>query len=511
VDGYTNTSITCSDDPGVEVTSVTLDLGETITCTFVNDDNAPALYLVKHVVNDNGGEALASAWTLSAGANSVTGSEAGALATDQAGTYDLSETDVDGYSNTSVTCSDDPDTQVTSVTLGLGETKTCTFVNDDIAPTLTVIKVLIPDTDTGTFNLQIDGTTYATGGDGTTTGTVAVNAGNHTVGETGASGTVLSDYVTVISGDCAADGTITLALAENKTCTITNTKKGMVDLLKITNGSIHPDLDIKFTLYRDGPDTDPDLTGTDVQLEELSTLGDADGLLEFTTKLVPGTTYTICENPVPAGWTSLWTIGFTVGGNIVTPYNPNGNDAPPQDLGIRCFDFTVEPGETLHFEVHNDFPGGDPRTIGYWKNWNRCTGGGQAANAAKNGGAAAGFFLVEDLLPQLIGDFNVTTCQQAVKVLGKQDQSGKNKANDAAYELAAQLLAAKLNLAAGAETCTAVQQAVINGQALLDTINFTGSGDYLGPKVKGSKLTQRNQALALATTLDQYNNGNLCP
>ena len=38
--------------------------------------------------------------------------------------------------------------------------------------------------------------------------------------------------------------------------------------------------------------------------------------------------------------------------------------------------------------------------------------------------AAAGVFIVEDLLPQTIGNFNVTTCAQAVKVLSKQDQIG---------------------------------------------------------------------------------------
>ena len=46
------------------------------------------------------------------------------------------------------------------------------------------------------------------------------------------------------------------------------------------------------------------------------------------------------------------------------------------------------------FEVDNSHPGGDPRTIGYWKNWNRCTSGNQAAVAERNGGAAEGFFLV---------------------------------------------------------------------------------------------------------------------
>ncbi|MFN2265235.1 MAG: hypothetical protein ACK2UM_13315, partial [Anaerolineales bacterium] len=114
-----------------QVSSVTLGLGEDVTCTFVNDDDAPALYLAKHVVNDNGGEAVASAWTLSAGSNDVTGSEGGVLATDQVGTYALSETSVSGYTNTSITCDDAPGVEVTSVTIGLGDTKTCTFVNDD--------------------------------------------------------------------------------------------------------------------------------------------------------------------------------------------------------------------------------------------------------------------------------------------------------------------------------------------------------------------------------------------
>ena len=161
----------------------------------------------------------------------------------------------------------------------------------------------------------------------------------------------------------------------------------------------------------------------------------------------------------------------------------------------------------MHFDVDNSRPGGDPRTIGYWKNWNRCASGNQSATAVKNGGAAAGFFLVEDLLPQLIGDFSVTSCQQAVKLLSKQDQAGRNKASDAAYELGAQLLAARFNLAAGAETCTAVQQAVLDGQTLLDQINFSGTGDYLGSK---SKDARRPHALVLAATLDRYNNGNLC-
>ena len=269
----------------------------------------------------------------------------------------------------------------------------------------------------------------------------------------------------------------------------------MVEVIKTTNGVVNPTLDLQFTVGLPSNPLGSGITAT--------TLGDQDGILQFSVKLLPGATYSVCETNVPAGFSSLWTIG----GNVISPYNPDQSQVPPQDLGNRCYDFTVQSGQTLTIEVDNTRPGGAPRTIGYWKNWNLCTGGGQAANAARNGGAANGFFLMEDLLPQLVGDFNITTCTQGVKVLDKRDQQGRKKADDAAYELAAQLFAARLNMAAGAETCSAIETAIVNGQSLLDAINFTGSGNYLGPK---SNSPNRATAISLASQLDVYNNGNLC-
>jgi CSLREA domain-containing protein len=296
-------------------------------------------------------------------------------------------------------------------------------------------------------------------------------------------------------GDGSPVSNIDVGAGETVTCTFTNTKRGSVTLKKTTNGVVDPSKDISFVL------TGPGLPTGGVTR---STSGDQDGVLEFgEANLTPGQTYKICEMPVPAGFTSFWKLD----GTVVTPYNPDATRTPLEDLGVRCYDFSVAPAQGRAFEVDNSRPGGDPRTIGYWKNWNRCSGGNQAATAQKNGGAAAGFFLVEDLLPQLIGDVSVTTCQQAVELLSKQDQSGRNKAGDAAYELGAQLLAARFNLAAGAEICLAVQQAVLDGQSLLDQIGFTGSGDYLGSK---SKDARRTWALSLAATVDSYNNGNLC-
>jgi hypothetical protein len=71
------------------------------------------------------------------------------------------------------------------------------------------------------FNLMIDGVVVRTN---VNAGTAPqrVSPGNHTVSETGGTGTSLSEFRTVIGGDCTADGTVNLALGDNKTCTITN-------------------------------------------------------------------------------------------------------------------------------------------------------------------------------------------------------------------------------------------------------------------------------------------------
>ena len=71
------------------------------------------------------------------------------------------------------------------------------------------------------FDLQIDGVTVKEKINSGSTGPQAVSPGAHTVSESGV-GTSLNDMTTVIGGDCAADGTVTLAEGNNKTCTITN-------------------------------------------------------------------------------------------------------------------------------------------------------------------------------------------------------------------------------------------------------------------------------------------------
>jgi uncharacterized repeat protein (TIGR01451 family)/LPXTG-motif cell wall-anchored protein len=211
--GYTQVSLTCDNLEG-QVTSVTLALGEDVTCTFVNDDDAPSLTLVKKVINDNGGTAAPGDFTLvAAGYDSVS---------PDAGTYDLSESGPAGYTQVSLYC-DNSTGQVTSVTLALGEDVTCTFVNDDDAPSLTLVKEVINDNggtaEAGDWTLTATGPTGFSGTTGVASD-ASFDAGSYDLSESGPAGYTGSDW------ECAGgeqDGaTIVLGLGDQVTCTITN-------------------------------------------------------------------------------------------------------------------------------------------------------------------------------------------------------------------------------------------------------------------------------------------------
>jgi hypothetical protein len=265
----------------------------------------------------------------------------------------------------------------------------------------------------------------------------------------------------------------------------------------------------------------------------------------------------MCENGIPGAWSVEWQVDAN-GDGVVETIIPFAAGVNESDLGVggysnvhdpnylawpsiytndtRCVDFVVDPGETMVFQIDNSYPGGEPRTIGFWKNWNRCTGGRQWETAEENGGADEGWYILDDLLNdpgyhfgdplnsgnqglQLDGDLNnfllfrngigwkgKTDCQAGVLLLDKSDiVSGKKAASDPAFNLAAQLFAAVLNYSAGAEQCNAATTAMNQGKSLLTDVHFNGTGSY---RTKGATATQMN---TVARTLDQYNNGNLCP
>ena len=83
---------------GTQVGSnITVANGESATCTITNDDQAATLIVIKHVVNDNGGSAIAADFTLDSGGDNDTpdnfaGSELGTTVTLDVGSYNVSET-----------------------------------------------------------------------------------------------------------------------------------------------------------------------------------------------------------------------------------------------------------------------------------------------------------------------------------------------------------------------------------------------------------------------------------
>lgn len=171
------------------------------------------LTLIKTVVNDDGGVAQVSSFSLFIGNNATVSGTAYSLSP---GTYTASETNLSGYaaSTWGGHCSSQG-----VVTLASGDNKTCTITNDDIAPKITVVKTVVND-DGGTraasdFTIRVTGTDASPAAfTGNSVGTeVTLNAGLYSVDEDAVSG-----YAKSLSADCAG----TIAVGETKLCTVTN-------------------------------------------------------------------------------------------------------------------------------------------------------------------------------------------------------------------------------------------------------------------------------------------------
>jgi hypothetical protein len=123
--------------------------GGSATCTFTNDDQAATLIVIKHVINDNGGTAVASDFTLDSGGTNdspddFAGAEApGTTITLDAGSYDVTESGPSGYTASfSAGCAG---------SIANGETKTCTVTNDDVVESqITPTGTTCSQFDTGT-------------------------------------------------------------------------------------------------------------------------------------------------------------------------------------------------------------------------------------------------------------------------------------------------------------------------------------------------------------------------
>ncbi len=144
-----------------------------------------------------------------------------------------------------------------SITLANGDSATCTITNERIGSgvttgTLTVNKVCSPPNDDGLFELHIDSLRFPDVACGEGTGPVVLEAGTYTVGEAGGTGTSLADYTTVIGGDCAASGSVTVPAGGAATCTITNTRNPVPPATLTVTKQCVPGSDARFTITVNG-------------------------------------------------------------------------------------------------------------------------------------------------------------------------------------------------------------------------------------------------------------------
>lgn len=226
--GYAMTqSVACDDTPALD---------QAIVCTVTNDDIAPVVKVVKHVVNDNGGTAVAGDFTMKLEQTGETqqsgaGSEAGTDHTVRAGKQiTVSETGPSGYAESqSADC---------SVTPALGQSYTCTVTNDDIAPKLIVKKVVVNEPGgeavPADFLMIVSQSAPVSQFAGSETGeTVTLTAGSdYSVAEADNPNRP-NDYTGLYTEQMSADCAGPAILGQTKTCTITNTRKtGTIELVK---------------------------------------------------------------------------------------------------------------------------------------------------------------------------------------------------------------------------------------------------------------------------------------
>jgi hypothetical protein len=487
-----NNALTCS-----ITLNLTTDAGKVFECSFTNTQRG---HIVVRKVTQPAGSAQLFTFTPSYGSqfqlSDGQSNDSGLL---MPGNYSVSESATSGWDLSSATC--DNGNSPSSITLAAGATVTCTFVNTQRG-TIIVKKVTDPTGAPGTFSFS--GTVSGAIGDG---GTLVVgNLAPGTYTSTEANPTPAFDLTAIQCDDGSSATVSTVSVAtrtatfkldpgETVTCTFTNRQRGHARVVKTVNGAPLTGSQAWTFQLRSGASA----ASAGGVLEQLVANAANGGVINFSPYLVPGQTYQLCEQLMPGWMTSLGPPLFSV-------FNPSG------DNSVVCTDFTVTAGQTRTFNIDNTPPpGGRALTIGFWKNWSSC-----AASSGKQkpvldqtllAAAQAGHPITIGTLvldPTQLGAS--TACQYAVNLLNKTTINGKSKkSSDPLFNMAAQLLAADLNVAAGAGSCAASTSAITQAQQLLVKYSFDGNG--YSPKLTSADATLANN---LANTLDKYNNNTLC-
>lgn len=338
--GYELVSITGANCPTVLGGNATVVNGQSTVCTITNREKAPGLTVVKKVTNDNGGNNIASDFTLRVNGTALTApvmSNANLTATytfantQSNSSYNISEDLLAGYVGSAVACLDNQTGAAVAnpVVLNEGQAVTCTITNNDQAPLLTLRKIV--SNVWGGNNTAADWTLTANNAQGSN---LSGNGANGVTSAPAVANTTYSLSESAVTGyqqsgvwSCSATtGTVT---NPNGPSTI-SMGEGANVTCNVTNNDIRPVLTLKKVIVGQyGFDTaaDWDLSATPsantVGATVITGNGDPATLGGVNDKgAYSNVVYTLTENG-PAGYTTTgeWVCsgsGFSLSGNQLT-------------------------------------------------------------------------------------------------------------------------------------------------------------------------------------------------
>jgi len=300
VAGYTEGTWSCADSTGLTPSadlpsagvatgsSMTLEPGSKVTCAITNNDVAPTLTLTKTLVNDDGGDLTIGDFDISIDGVEVTSGVANAVASNA--TITISELDVDGYTEGTWACTDStgltlaadlPSAGVatgSTMTLEPGSAVTCEITNDDVAPKLTLTKIVVNDNG-GTmtiadFDISIDGTEVSSGVANTVSSNTAILISEldlvpYAEGTWSCSDNAgLTAAADLPTAGSATGSTLTLEPGSDVVCEITNNDLGIdLSIVKVVDDytpNIGQTITFSLTVENSGPDVATNATVNDV-------------------------------------------------------------------------------------------------------------------------------------------------------------------------------------------------------------------------------------------------------
>ena len=294
-------SVPSSVDMGTAKATISVEAGETVTCTYTNQQLSTII--IKNVTTPAGGADYFFSNPLGGDPISLDDGETRVIENQPLGQYTVSRIGQGALPLAAIAC-DDADsitpsivvlaTGTATINTDPGETVTCTFTHADDIPevgTIKIIKATDPAGETGfsfTDTIPGSGSFSLDDGDGGIT-FPDVPVGTFTVTETDRDGWDLTDLTCIDpssdSSESGSTATIVLAAGETVTCTFTNTKEvplpGTIVIQKQTNQSDDTDFAFtstvpgagSFTLQEGGTKTFSDVPAGTYTVTELATDG----------------------------------------------------------------------------------------------------------------------------------------------------------------------------------------------------------------------------------------------